>query len=185
MGRLGSNPIKTPLSGNELLSGEDPSDNADICVTPNILVDYAADNLPLATVTGNGLMGYVDYLRLYDTFTIEEINQKNSILKVELIGFYVGIVANGYIEFYCHLNNDMTILEAYFKCASGTVNCSVQINGITVTGLSAIAVSSAGSRVAATAANVLLSADKVGLLFAANASCLGFYITISGTMNLP
>lgn len=185
MARFSDNPLKSPLSGNELIPATDPSTSDDICITPEELIDYAQANIPIATATGNGLMGMTDYIRLYDTFTIEQINQKNAILKVELIGFYIGTVANGYIEFYCHLSNDMVIQEAYFKCASGTVNCSVQIDGVTITGLGVIAVSSAGSRVAATALNALVSGHKVGLLFAANSSCLGFYITISGTMNLP
>lgn len=185
MARFGDNPVKSPLAGNELIAAEDPSDDTDICITPDILVAYAADNLPLSTDTGNGFMSSTDHARLYNTYTQAQIDAKNAILKVELIGFYIGTVANGYIEFYCHLDNDMTITEAYFKCASGTVNCSVQINGVTITGLSVIAVSSAGSRVAASALNFLASANKVGLLFAANSSCLGFYITIAGTMNLP
>lgn len=185
MARLGDNPLKSPLTGNELIAGEDPSDDSDICVTPDILVNYAAANLPLATATGNGFMSATDYARLYDTYTQAQIDAKNEILKVELIGFFVGTVANGYLEFYCHLDNDMTILEAFFKTSSGTVTASVQINAVSVTGLASIAVTSAGQRVAATALNFLASADKVGILFASNSAALNFYVTISGTMNLP
>lgn len=185
MARFGDNPVKSPLAGNELIPATDPSDDSDIALTPDILAAYLASNLPLATATGNGLMSSTDYARLYDTYTIAQIDAKNAILKVELIGFYIGTVANGYIEFYCHLDNDCYIQEAWLKTASGTVTCSVQINGVSVTGLATLAVSSTGQRFAATALNFLESGDVVGLLMASNSAALGFYITIAGTMNLP
>jgi len=186
MARFSDNPIKSVLAGNELLPGTDPSSGDDICVTPDIFLTYCAQNLPLATATGNGLFTSSGFSRLFDeTYTKDEIDAKNAILKVNVIGFFVGVVADGYLEFYCHLDNDMTITEAFFKTSSGTVTASVQIDGVSVTGLANIAVTSAGQRVAATALNFLPSASKLGLLFATNAAALNFYVTIAGTMNLP
>jgi hypothetical protein len=185
MARFGDNPVKSPLAGNELIPATDPSSGDDICLTPDILTDFALANFPLATSTGNGLMSSVEFNRIYDTYTIAEIDAKTDVLKIEPIGFYVGTVANGYIEFFCNLLEPLTIVEAFFRTASGTVTCSVQIGGVSVTGLSAIAVTSAGQQVTATALNSMVNGSKLGLLFASNSSALGFYVTISVRRTVP
>jgi len=185
MARLGDNPIKSPLAGNELIPATDPSDNTDICLTPAILRDYIALNLPIATATGNGLFSAAEYARLYDTYTIGQIDAKTNLLKQEALGFFVGVVADGYIEFMKNPINDLTIRNARFCVASGTVTCSVQINGVSVTGLALIAVTSAGQLAAATALNFLPTGARLGLLFASNAAALNFYISIYGEVSIP
>lgn len=185
MARLGDNPLKTPLSGGELIAAEDPSTGNDICLTPSILQSYMAYSFALASGTGNGLMRSSDYTLLHSLYTTTQIDSFNAIFKKEVIGFYVGTVANGALEFLSNPMSELVLQSAYIVCNSGTVTCSVQIDGVSVTGMSLIAVSSVRASLTATALRTLATGGKLSLLFAANSSCLGFYISILAYKTFP
>lgn len=185
MARLGDNPIKSPLDGNELIPFTDPGTNDDGCTTPDGLQAYLLANLPLATDTGNGLMSAADHIRLYSLYTAPRIDAFNAIFKEEAIGFYVGTVANGALAFMANALDALTIETAYVACASGTVTLAVQIDGVSITGMGAIAVTSTKQLLTATALKSLATAAVLSLLFSANSTCLGFYITIKAYKVLP
>lgn len=187
MARFEDIPLKSPLAGNEVLAAGDPDSGDDVGITPDELVAYNISNLPLVTSTGNGFMRSADYDRLYDTYTKEQQDVFNAIFKEELIGFYIGTVADGYIEFYSHLGSDQSLVSATVKTASGTVTAAVKINGVVAGGLTGMAASSVASNYLAGGSPPvnLQEGDTLGLQFSANSTALGFYVTILSYAQIP
>lgn len=190
MARFSGNPLKNPLAGTEIIPATDVSVSTgngapDVGITPNVLAEFVLGSFPLASDTGNGLMSSEDHSRLYDTYTKEENDAFNALFKKEAIGIYIGTVADGYIEFYSNVLDDLTIISADAKSDSGTVTAAVQIAGVSITGLDAIAISSTKGTSTATAANALANGVSLGITFSANAAALGVYLTILAYKNLP
>ncbi|MFM1842166.1 MAG: hypothetical protein RLZZ490_902 [Cyanobacteriota bacterium] len=70
------------------------------------------------------------------------------------------------------------ILSLRVKSGSGTCTWAIQINGVNVTGLSAVSVSSTEQLVTATAANVVASGQRVTIVSTANSSAVDVEFTI-------
>lgn len=63
-----------------------------------------------------------------------------------------------------------TIDRAYCQTASGTITANIKIGGTSVTGLSAIAITSTESNTASTAANTVAAGDKIEVTTTSNST---------------
>lgn len=69
-----------------------------------------------------------------------------------------------------------------YKAASGTILTAVQINGVDVTGLSALAATSTARDILSTDTNVVNIGDRVTLVFSGNTLAAGLEFTLGGTI---
>lgn len=67
------------------------------------------------------------------------------------------------------------------KTASGTLTLAVQVNGVSVTGLSALAVTSTPQDVTASAANAVAVGDRITLVISATSGANDLEYTLKGT----
>lgn len=96
--------------------------------------------------------------------------------------FYMDIVADGTIPLMSDARYAFDISGLFgLKTASGAVTAEVQINGVAVTGLSALAVTSTAQDVSATALNEVVAGDRVTLVLSSNSSGLGLEFTIGAS----
>lgn len=97
-----------------------------------------------------------------------------------------GTVVDGDFTFSAYMPFAGTLSGLKYKTASGTFTVAVKINGSTVTGLSAVAVSSSSyNTAAASAANTFVAGDVVtGTISSAAGSPTGSVLTIYGTRAL-
>lgn len=68
------------------------------------------------------------------------------------------------------------------KTDSGTITASIQINGVDVTGLAGLSVSSTPQSPNATAANVVVTGDRLTLVLASPSSPANFEFTLKATI---
>jgi hypothetical protein len=64
------------------------------------------------------------------------------------------------------------------KTTSGTITASIQINGVDVTGLSGLSVTSTPQSPTASGANLISVDDRVTLVLSSNSSAVGFEFTM-------
>ena len=83
------------------------------------------------------------------------------------------MIQNSYVQY--------TIDEITIQSASGTATYSIEIDGVPVTGLSAISVTSSENTVVATALNFATVGDKVTLVRTADATALDVAFSIKLT----
>lgn len=67
------------------------------------------------------------------------------------------------------------------QTSSGTVTAALQINGINITGLGSIGVTSTPQNVSASAPNVVAVGNALTLVFSSNASALNIQFTLAAT----
>lgn len=67
------------------------------------------------------------------------------------------------------------------KTASGTITAAIQINGVNVTGLNNISISSVVQNVTASALNTVLVGDRVTIVFTANSTALSIELAMQLT----
>lgn len=93
--------------------------------------------------------------------------------------FYMDTVANGTIPLMSDARYDFSVTGLYgLKTSGGSVTATVQINGVTVAGLSAIAVTTVAQDVLATALNEVEEGDRLTLILSANAGGSALEFTI-------
>jgi hypothetical protein len=64
---------------------------------------------------------------------------------------------------------------------SGSCTAAVKINGVNVTGLSAVACGTSGSETLATAANAVAIGDEVTIVISGNSACLDLFLRLKTT----
>ena len=74
-----------------------------------------------------------------------------------------------------------TIDDAFYQTVSGTITANVQINGVSVTGLSALALSSTEGNAASTAAFTVAAGDKITIVTTADATAVNVSLKLKCT----
>lgn len=67
------------------------------------------------------------------------------------------------------------------KLVSGTISVSITINGTTVTGLNAVAITTSKTTTNATALNSVVATDEVHVVFSSNSSATIVHVTVNAT----
>lgn len=96
-------------------------------------------------------------------------------------GFIPGTVATGTYVCVLKLRRAVTINNLVHKLASGTANVSVQIDGVNVTGLSSVSVTSTEATTAATAANSAAEGTTISFIVNSGTSPVGLSFQIEMT----
>lgn len=164
--RLGDNPVKNPLAGNELLAGTDPSNDSDFCVTPEILTQYAQDHMAIAGPAGQGAMSAAQAEKLDALFSRGDLDFIFNQLFQFPFPIFIGTVVNGFIEVYRNVLGNAVVFDYfYFGMSSGSSIVTVKIDGVAVTGWTNIPVNTGGGQVFATAAKTMAPGSVLGLEF--------------------
>lgn len=184
--RFGDNPVKDPLAGNELLAGTDPGTGDDICVTPEILTQYAQENMSPAGGGEPGLMTAAQADKLNDLYTKAELDAIFAQLGQFPFPIFIGTVVNGFIEIYRHVLAEPVVFDYfYFGMSSGSSTVTVKINGVAVTGWTGIPVNSSGGTATATAAKTMNPGDVLGLEFTGSGGTpSNLRMTLKGNVSL-
>lgn len=184
--RFSDNPVKNPLAGNELLAGTDSNNDTDICVTPDILVQYTQDNMGLASGTSQGAMSGAQAEKLDDLYTRAELDGIIAQLGQFPFPVFFGTVSDGFVEVYRNvLDESVTFEFMWFQMSSGSSLLTVKIDGVAVTGWTSIPIGTVSDGASATAANVLPSGSVLGFEFAGSGgSPTNLRLTLKGNIDL-
>lgn len=71
-----------------------------------------------------------------------------------------------------------TITKCTYKSRSGTITANIRINGVSVTGLDALSITSSRTSTAATAANTLAEGDVIDVVFSSGTAPVDISLTI-------
>jgi head-tail adaptor len=97
--------------------------------------------------------------------------------------FYSGAPANGTIVIISYAEYEFTINRLNnLKTESGSITLSVLKNGVAITGLSNLAVTSTPQNPEATAGNAVSVGDRITFVFSNNASAAGLEFTMKSTV---
>jgi hypothetical protein len=184
--RFGDNPIKDPLAGNEKLVGTDPTTGDDFCTTPEILTQYAQENMALAGDGSPGLMSAAQADKLDALYTKDELDAIFAQLGQFPFPIFIGTVVDGFIEVYRHVLLEPVVFDYfYFGMSSGSSLVSVKINGTNVTGWTGIPLNSSGGTATATAAKTMNAGDVLGLEFSSSSGPpTNLRMTLKGNVTL-
>ncbi len=185
MARFSDNPIKSQLAGNERIGATDISTGDDCAITPDVLVQFAQDNLLPATGSQQGVVSGPDG----DKLTALRTNAQNDALNVQLgqipFPIFIGSPVDGFIEIYRNvLDNSILFDFMWFALASGSTNLTVKIDGTPVTGWTSVPITSASNGAQSTAANTLPAGSILGLQFSASNSPVNLRLTLKGDIVL-
>jgi hypothetical protein len=172
MARLGDNPTKNPLTGNEGLAATDPSTGDDVSFTPLILATFCAQNIPLANGTSNGMIDGASYAKLLALDTQAETNTRVSQLAEVAIPIFISSPSNGFAAIYQHVCDVPWVLAFdQLYVSAGSTNVTVNKNGNAIAGLT--------SNPATTVANKYTGSDSAANMTLNQGDILG--ITLAGT----
>ena len=124
---------------------------------------------------------------------VDETNNEVAVTTGVTAAFVRSLTATKQGSFFSVLPNNNTItLIAYslyaftinqlfaLSTTSGTIDLTIKINGVDVTGLAGITASSVAQEPLATAANVVAVGDKITLLLSSNAVAVDLEFTLKG-----
>lgn len=184
--RLGDNPIKNPLAGNEKIAGTDPDTGDDFSVTPDILTQFVQEGMSLASGTSQGLMSGAQAEKLNDLYTRAELDAIFGQLGQFPFPIFFGTVSDGFVEVYRNvLDQSVEFDFFYFGMSSGSSIVTVKIDGTPVTGWTSIPLNSSGGSATATAAKTLAPGAVLGLEFAGSGGTpSNLRLTLKGDLSL-
>jgi hypothetical protein len=186
MASIGSNPIKNPLAGNELIPAADPSNTAQDCdLTPDILTSYAQENMSLASGSTQGLVSGPNGDKLEALRSNAQINALLAQLGAVPFPIFIGTPVDGVIEIYRHvLANDVVFDFCNYALSSGSTNLTVNINGTPITGWSGLNTSNVSQQATASAAKTLKLGDILSLSFTGSALPKNLRLSLKGNLTL-
>lgn len=186
LARLGDNPIKNPLAGNEKLVGTDPNTDLDFCVTPDILSQFVQDTMGLASGTSQGAMSGAQAEKLDALYTRAELDAIFATLSQFPFPVFFGTVSDGFVEIYRNVLDESVVFDfLYFGMSSGSSLVTVKIDGTPVTGWTNVALSSVGGSATASAAKTLAPGAVLGLEFSGSGGpATNLRLTLKGDIDL-
>jgi hypothetical protein len=172
--RLGDNPIKDPLAGNERIAGTD------------ILTQYVQENLGLANGSSQGAMSSEQYEKLNDLYTREELDVILTAHNQFPFPIFFGTVSDGFVEVYRNvLDQSVDFDFMWFQMSSGSSLLTVKIDGVAVTGWTGVPISTVSGGAIATAAKTLPAGSVLGLEFSGSGgSPTNLRLTLRGDLVL-
>jgi hypothetical protein len=140
--------------------------NAATTVAPSISVAGSDTNVGLALTTkGTGDITFKGY-------ALDNLLSFNMTFEIQT-GANATFTLNEFAGF------KFTINSARFKTDSGTITANVQINGTSVTGLSAMALTSTQGNATASAANTVVAGNRITLITTSNATAVNAVVTLA------
>ncbi len=184
--RLGDNPIKDPLAGNEKLAGTDPDTNVDFCVTPDILSQFIQENMGLANGSSQGAMSSEQSVKLDALYTRAELDVILAAHSQFPFPIFFGTVSDGFVEIYRNVLDEPVEFDfMWYQMSSGSSLLTVKIDGVAVTGWTGIPISTVSNGATATAAKTLPSGSVLGLEFSGSGgSPANLRLTLKGNLVL-
>lgn len=184
MARFIDEPIKNPLSGNEVGAATDPSTMNDVGWTPFTIIQFAQLNMALASGTSRGLIsgGDADKLHALDT---QAQNQAitDQLAEVALPAFF-GHPADGAFNFYYHtLSVSWLFSEMFCQVSAGSTNLTITKNGVPMGGATSVPITTAGQGSTFSDSpplNEISSGDRVGISFTGTTgNCANLIVSIN------
>lgn len=184
--RFSDNPVKNPLQGNELIPGTDPDTDDDFSVTPEILTQFAQENMGLANGTTQGAMSGAQSEKLNDLYTRAELDAIIAQLGQFPFPVFIGTVVDGFIEIYRNVLGEPVVFDfMWFALSSGSTTLTVKIDGVAVTGWTNVAVTTASGGASATADKTLPAGSILGLEFSGSGGPpTNLRLTLKGNLDL-
>lgn len=184
--RLGDNPIKDPLVGNEEIAGTDPDTNSDFTTTPDILTQFVQENLGLANGSSQGAMSSAQYEKLEALYTRAELDVILAAHNQFPFPIFFGTVSDGFVEVYRNvLDQSVEFSFMWFQMSSGSSLLTVKIDGVAVTGWTGVPISTASGGAVASANKTLPAGSVLGLEFAGSSgSPTNLRLTLRGDIVL-
>jgi hypothetical protein len=96
---------------------------------------------------------------------------------------FIGSVANGTVTLMQYAELPWTIEKVYAKTSSGTCEIAIQIDGVAVTGLSAVSVSSTEASATASGANSVAAGETVTLVISNNVDGVDLSVSLIGELD--
>lgn len=145
MARFSDEPIKNPLSGNEVIPATDPSNDMDCGMTPLIITAFAQEHMTVASGTSNGLISAAQIAKL-DALNTQSENDAVTLQLAEVeIPIFIGSTTDGFIEIYSHgLAIPWLMVSMFNKVAAGSTNLTLTKNGTPMSGVTNVPITSAG-----------------------------------------
>lgn len=185
MARFGDNPLYLDPPGDLRIPCEYLTTDDDYCLTPDILTQFAQENMDLASGTNNGLISGPEADKLAVLYTKAQLDSLFSQLGQFPFPIFIANPVNGSIEIYRHIiTNPVTWGSTWFALSSGTAYVTVTIDGVPVTGWENIHLTSASTGAVATGANVMPQGSILGLTFAGCGSPVNLRLTLGGQLTL-
>lgn len=172
MSRFSDEPLKSPLAGNEFIPATDPTSGDDISFTPLIITQFAQAHMGIATGSTQGVVSGPNGDKLSALYTKGQLDGEFTDLKQVAFPIFVGTPSDGAVAIYQHVMAlHWTLVSFVASVSAGSTNVAITINGVNVTGLAVIPVTTAGVGATASGAfpNQTLQVNDI----------LGF--TLSGT----
>lgn len=186
MARFGDNPILTSPPANLQIPAENPATEDDVCVTPDILTQFAQDNMPLAGGSETrGLISGDNADKLTALYTKAELDAIFTQFAQFPFPIFIANPVDGFIEVYRNvLDNDVEFDFMWFQMTAGTSLLTVKIDGVPVTGWESVLLSNVSTGAIATAAKTLPSGSVLGLEFASTGGAENLRLTLKGSLTL-
>jgi hypothetical protein len=189
MARFSGDPLKNPLTGNEFIPFTDPGTGNDGSATPSILVQFAAETMPLANGSTNGLIDGPNLAKLNALPTEAVLASQLGELAQVAIPIFIAAPSNGTIVIYQHvLSLPWNIQTAELFVSAGSTNVQIQINGVPINfapfGTTNPATVTPQSNIAS-APRTLHPGDQLGLAFSGTTgNCANLVASIYATATL-
>ena len=190
MARFSGNPIKTPLTGNELLGATDPSTGSDVAITPLILTQFSAANTGVASGSSNGFIDPTNYAKLIGLDTQAQTNARVAKLSEVAIPTFFGAPANGTFMVYQHiLDMAWTFSLCNLQVSAGSTNVTVLKNGVAIPGFTSIPATSVAAQysVSGGSSNYTFNfGDSLSLSFAGTTgNCANLAASLKAIATIP
>lgn len=147
MARFGDNPLKNPLTGNEVLAAQDPSTGNDIGITPLVITQFVGTHLAVANGSSNGLIDAAAYAKLLALYTQAQTDIRVSKLAEVAIPIFFAVPTNGTFAIYQHVLDIPWVFErANFMVSAGSTNVTILKNGVAIPGFTNIPAASVAAQ---------------------------------------
>jgi hypothetical protein len=145
MARFSGNPVKNPLTGNELIPATDPSTNGDICMTPIEITQFVQANMGLAAGSTQGAISGPMADKLAGLMTQLQLVENLETLAEVAIPIFISSPTSGAINIYQHvLDTPWKLSFAYGKVSAGSTNVTITKNNVNIAGFTNGGVTTAG-----------------------------------------
>lgn len=183
--RLGDNPTKDPLAGNERIAATDPSTDSDVCLTPDILTVYAQENMGLANGSSQGAMSGPQADKLDALPTAAELESTHTQLGQFPFPIFIPNPVDGFVEIFRNvLDNDIVWDFCWFALSSGSTILTLYIDGDPIVGWSNMPITTESSGATATSNKTLAPGSILGIGFAGSAAPENLRLTLKGDITL-
>lgn len=138
----------------------------------------------ISDITSESILDLTDTPSSFTSQAYKMLRVNSSANAVEFVDVTFGIqftlttVSNGDYTIWQSATFAGTIVEAYYETEAGTVTASVKIDGVAITGLNALSMSTTEDNASASANNTFSEGDKIVVSLSSASSCEGASISL-------